>query len=377
MMGKRAERRKKVIGMGTGMNKVPVLAALFLFAVLAVSAFAAPALADRGLGIAKGKLKEGGDVANAVDKALDPYYLETRAAHLVCRIDFTTAVIDNVVAKVPETSGALSGHSATLKGDKTQLESLAESGDREGFNSFVSGTVKPDMADAIKALAKERRNYKSYNLTNDTIASLHEDYKAANEQMKECEKGSVVKLGQARIRQYNAIIGVWQTTTGKLGEKGVSTAAMQGVIDGAESNVIAPLQSAVDSGDSEQVKAALRTFCLGNGCEGSGDAAPQNYHGFAKINLERLQAIKDKLAESADSSKLDEAQQKFDIARSTLAAVGGNKYTEEQQKAVWDNLKEAGKLIRDYMKENKPKPTATANTVGREAPPAVPAEGSQ
>jgi len=360
--------------MGTENGKLPVLAALFMFAVLAASAFAAPMFAEKAQGLAKGRLNADGEIAKASDKALDPYYLDTRAAHLVCRIDFTATVIDSVVAKVPATYDALSGHSATLKNDKAELESLAAAGDRDGFNSFVSGTVKPDMADGIKALAKERRNYKSYNLTNDTITSLRADYDAAREQMKECEKGSIVKLGQARIRHYNSIIDVWQTTTDKLGEKGVSTAAMQAVIGGAESNVIAPLQSAVDSGDSEQVKAALRTYCLGNGCPGNGDAAPQNYHGFAKINIERLQAIVDKLQETADSSLLEEAEAKLDIVRSTLAQVGGNQYSEEQQDAVWDNLREAAKLVRDYMRSIGPASTTAASG---EVPPAVPAEANQ
>lgn len=359
-------------------KKLPFLAALFMFAVLAASAFAAPMLAaESGLGIAKGRLNADVEVAKASDKALDPYYLDTRATHLACRIDFTATVIDSVVAKVPATLDALSGHSATLKSDKAELESLAEAGDRAGFNSFVSGTVRPDMAGAIAALAKERRNYKSYNLTNETITALRADYDAAREQMKECEKGSIIKLGSARIRHYNAIIDVWQTTTDKLGEKGVSTTAMQGVIGGAESNVIAPLQAAVDSGDSEQVKAALKTYCLGNDCPGNGDAAPQNYHGFAKINLERLQAIVDKLQETAESSVLEDAEAKLDIVHSTLAQVGGSQYSEEQQSAVWDNLREAAKLVRDYMRSIRPASTAAAATASGEVPPAVPAEANQ
>ena len=291
------------------------------------------------------KIRQGLAVASGKGK-----YLDVRGEHLACRLDFTAAIVDDVISAVPEASGSLSGISSELADDKSQLAALSVGDDAVAFNSFVSGTIRPDMTEAIRLLAQERRNYRDYGFDNETTAQLRNSYQVALQGMKDCEKGAVGSLGQSRIDHYNSIIAQWQSTTDSLATKNVSVSAIQAVIDGAKTSVIIPLQNAVATGDSEQIKSALNTYCLGNGCEGGNGTSPQNYHGFAKINLERLQAIKNKLESSGTSTYLSQAQGELDLVRSTLSSVGSAKMDSSQEQSIWENLRDAARLIRDHIR---------------------------
>ena len=319
-------------------------AALFVFAVLSAAVFAA----------------DGGRLGGREKGA----YVDSRSTYLACRIDFTTGVLDQVSSAVPQAGSALSGASSKLKSDAAQLDTLAAGSDPGAFNSFVSGTLKPDMQSAITALAQARKNYKDYNVSRDTIATLRTGFKSAQDTMKVCENNAAISLGTARITAFNDAVGAWQDSANKLAAKGLSVTAIQGVIDSAKSNVIAPLQAAVNSGNSQTVKDALKTYCLGNGCSGSSaSATPYNYHGYAKVNLERLQAIYEKLASTGSgSSSLASAKAKLDSARSSLLQIGTGKYTDGQLASIEQDLKGAMSDLKTNMKENKPAKNATASS---------------
>ncbi len=316
------------------MKKTAALAAICLFAVLSASLFAdsSPG-ATPGKGAAKG------------------IFLQARATRLSCRIDQATSLLDDIVAKVPPAADALSQPSTALKNDKSQLSTLASAGDPSAFNSFVSGALKADTQSAVKAVGDVLKDFKGYNVSKEDRASLRDDRKSFKGTAQQCEQGAAVQIGQARLEQYNDYISKWQATATKLGQKGVGTSGMQSVIDGAKSSIIAPLQSAISSGDANQTAAALRTYCIGNGCGGT-NGQEYDYHGFAKFDLARLQAMVAKLQSGNTSGTgLDAVSQELSIVQSTLSTVGTAKYTPDQSKAVWGGLKQAAGDLKSYLQQ--------------------------
>ena len=319
-----------------------------------VAAMAAPAFAAGGSGAAMGKT----DPAKQ-----DGNMLQARVQHLSCTIDFSTTVMGEVAGAIPGGSSTLASDIAKLNADKSQLSTLASAGDPKAFDDFVSGTLTSDTKQGVSDLHAARQGFKSENITNGTMAQLKSEYDAAHGTLATCNSGAASALLQARISQFTVQISDWDSKISTFGQKGFDIAAMQAVASGATSSVVAPLQSALASGDNTQMKAALQTYCLGDGCGNEKNASiqPYDYHGYARMALETLQAMVNNATNdqrianltaagaSIDQSKLDDAKQQLDSVRSTLSTVGTAKYTKEQDQSIQNGLKQASQDMKDYQ----------------------------
>ncbi|MCX8195211.1 MAG: hypothetical protein N3G22_03865 [Candidatus Micrarchaeota archaeon] len=283
-------------------------------------------------------------------------FASVQAEHLSCRLDATISIIEDTISAVPQTSASLSPVLEKLAEDRLKLESLSAGNNTTVLKEFISGTLRKDMAEAVRLLAQERSRFRNYNVSKEIQQQLKDSHQVSLQAMKGCEKEARANLGIARLSHYNAIIQSWQKSTDKLGEKGISTAGMQSVIDGAKANVIRPIENAIASNNTTTIMEALKIYCLGDGCNGTAQSPPQNYHGFAKINLERLQAILNAAStnstNSTNSSLLSQAQAKLNTARTTLEQVGTSQYSNAQGDLIWGSLKDAAKLLREYLRQN-------------------------
>jgi hypothetical protein len=316
-------------------RKTSALALLMLVAVLMVPSFAA------GLGATAGSAMQAGSLLTA------------RVQHLSCTVDFTTTVMNEVASAVPQGSAALTADIAKLNGDESQLSSLASAGDPNAFDSFVSGTLTSDVRQGISDLHAARRGFAGGNVTSQTLAQLESGYSTAHSTLVSCNNGAVSALLQGRINQFTAVINGWNGRISALGAKGFDTAAMQAVASGAASQVVTPLQNALQSGDQAQMEAALQTYCIGDECAGVNGSQPYDYHGFAQMALATLQAEVSKAGTdplianltaagiTVNSSALSDATQQLDNVSSTLASVGTAKYAAGQDQAIESSLKQA------------------------------------
>ena len=322
-----------------GLNKAAALGAFIALAVLASSAFAAAAPAA---GQANGA------------------FLQVRYQQIACRIGFAAAVTNEVAGAIPGGSSQLSADYSGLGNDKSQLSSLASAGDPTAFDSFVSGTLTHDLASDVADLHSARQSFRNFNVSNDTRAQLNSGYQQADSAMGSCEQSAVGALLQARITQFSNAISGWEAKISDYGAKGYDTSAMQSVVDGANSDVISPLQSALSGGDQAQMKAALQTYCLDDACNGPGNssAGPYNYHGSAHFALATLTAAYNRVAAMAANvsttvpgDSLGQAQQSLSDASSLLSGVGTAKYAAGQSDAIFGDLKQAQQDINSYVRD--------------------------
>jgi hypothetical protein len=324
------------------------------FAALFIAAlFVGAAFADSG-GNGNGK---GLGLGNGNGHGPSDDLLSAKNDYVNCRVDFTIGVIDDIIASIPDTNGSLANVSAALKADKAELESLLAANNTTAYQDFVNGQLKDDLEAAIAAIAHERGSYKDYNVTNITRELLQNQYQERHGDMLACDGVSFARVAEVRIRQYNDAVQNWQEKADELGAKNYSIDGMQAVIDGAKDGPIAALQDAIDSNDLSQIRAAIKVNCLADNCKGENGTAAQNYHGFAKFDLARLQSIVDKLNANAgntsNSTLLSEAQANLDDAQSALDSIGGAQFSgENQRNSVWQPLRDAAKDIRDYLKDN-------------------------
>jgi|GEM_PF-5888894 len=333
-----------------GMGNKAALASVFIAAVLVASVFAAdnPAL---GQGKGEGKEKDSGN----------GYFLQAKEQHLDCRIDFTATVITDISTAVPSAAAQLSAVKDRLAADKAHLSTLSAGNNSQAIDAFAKGQLTADMKAAADALSLARKDYGQYNVTNATRTGLKSKYDAARAAMASCKDASTGALLKARINQFSDDIAKWDEKITALGKNGYGTTALQAVSSGAKASVVAPMQSALSSGDVSQMNTAVKAYCLGDGC-GAKDAniTPYDYHGYAKMALETLQATISKVESrnntlnlSVNSSKLDEAKAKLGTVRSALSQAGTGRYGTGQDTQIWESLQTAQKDIREYAQEMK------------------------
>ncbi len=157
-----------------------------------------------------------------------------------------------------------------------------------------------------------------------------------------------VKIGDQRLTDYNNLLSKGDTQIATLSSKGFDVSGLQSVENGARSNVVAPLQAAVNTGDGTTIKAQLKSTCLDNGM-------PYSYHYSAKINLERLTTVNNKLMTMVTNStvqgQLSDVSAKLSKVRSQLDAIGTSPYTGSQKDDVWNGLKSAAQEMKTAIQE--------------------------
>jgi hypothetical protein len=323
-------------------RKSAALALFMLVAVLAIPSFAA-------------------GTTTASTATQTGYFLQAREQHLSCTVDFTSSVMNDVVNAVPQdSSGPLSADISRLNGDESQLSSLASAGDPDAFDSFVTGTLTKDVTQSISDLHAARRGFKGDNITNATLTQLNSGYSTARSTLTSCNDGAVSTLLQARINEFTATISDWNNKISELGAKGFDTTAMQAVASGATTDVVTPLQTALQSGNQAQMVSALQTYCIGDDCNGYNGSQPYDYHGFAQMALDVLQAEVSKASTdpivanltaagvTIDTGALSDATQQLDGVSSTLASVGTAKYAAGQEQSIESSLKQAAEDLVQY-----------------------------
>jgi len=314
--------------MKTQMKKAYVTAAALLFVMM----LAIPAVAMN---------------VSAASTSYDQQVLQARYDLVSARVSFATGVYTDTMALVTNASD-LQAHVNKLNGDLPTLKGYASSGDRSGFNSYLTGTIQPDMKSGMAALAADVKQFKAWGVNAATIQQLKADYQSRKNTFDQQTNAAIIELGNARLSYYNDVMSKDDQRISQLSAKGIDTSGMQSAKSDAMSNVVTPLQSAINSNNADAVKQQLHDRCLGNG-------QPYSDHFFAKTDLAALQATSAKVAASTDNAtiqqQLSDVNAKLSASQSTLGAVGTNPYTSDQQNQVWNNLKAASDGLKTILKE--------------------------
>lgn len=273
--------------------------------------------------------------------------LQARYDLVSARVNFAAGVLSDTSGLVANASD-LNAHVDKLNGDLNTLKGYVSSADRSGFNGYVDGTIRTDVQAAMDALKADMKQFKAWGVSAATIQQLRADYQERKATFERQTNAATIGLGNVRLTYYNDVMSKTDARMANMSAKGIDVSGMRNVRGGAQSSVVAPLQSAVSSGDANAVKAELKDKCLGNG-------QPYSYHYYAKIDLEALKATSAKIGASTDNStirqQLADVNAKLSSAEGTLSTVGTNPYAAGQKDQVWNGLKAASEGLKTIIKE--------------------------
>jgi hypothetical protein len=252
----------------------------------------------------------------------------------VCKSQFMVGVLDSMVQNMND-SGNLSSDVSLLQSDVTALQGYSDSGDVEGFRTYMVGTFSPHMRQARLDILSQRGPGMGLQMR----ARLRSDYDSLRSTYDSCNADSLQRFGSAKLQAYEMAMDRAQSQIGNLSAKGLDTTGLSALKDGAESDVIDPLKSALDSATTgDEVRQALSQYCLFNGCPDG-----LNYHFAERFSQEKLQAILDFVKPTADENGVDvsDAQSELDSAYSILTSAGTSQYSSGQGSDIARHLNAA------------------------------------
>jgi len=304
-----------------------------LFALLFVPLVAAVP-AGQGAGLGKGQLANG----EGLDAAMD----------LVnCKTDFTVAVMESMIDRVPEAS-SLDDNVDALQADTEELQNYADADDVLGFRSYLRGTYEPNLREAKQEVLQLRR---TANIRSETLSDLRSDYESLRADFDGCHVTGLKRAAEAKLTAYDRFLDKAEEKADNLDAKGVDTAGLEDLISDARAEIVEPLQDAVDSADdSSEVRDALKQYCLFNGCPNG-----VNFHFAARFELEKLNQILDKVEQNATDAGLgdevSDIQEDLDDAEESLGDAGTSQYNDEEYEGMWNSLHSASSKTRDLLAE--------------------------
>ncbi len=275
-------------------------------------------------------------------------YLEAKYTKIACAIDFRADVMEVTAEKVTQASDLIA-HAETLSNDKAQLQALAKAGDAKDFREYVRETLRPHMKEAKNAFREDRKKFKEWNVSKETILELRGEYNESRAEWN-CRDGAILQVGEAKVAWYEAHLAKKEARTQNLSEKGIDTTEMEEIIANAWTQIVAPLREAVSSEDPLTVKNALRTYRLFNG----GNESSISYHFAAKYQVARLGAILEAIApearEAGYEGKVDEIQGIVDSTKALLSEIADEKYAPGEGEEVWGNIRHGFTQLRELIR---------------------------
>jgi len=268
--------------------------------------------------------------------------LQLQLASVTCVDTHATSYLSDVVNVINNstiTSTITTTDIPKLNADFTALQSDATGNNTAQFkidSKQYSSDQRTASLDAIVAIRA---------MHNKTINS---ELRSDNAQLQSAQKSCLFAVNQQRaqikIQKFDRDVTHAWNLSGRLSEHGANTTNLNQTIGNAY-NQIQAFQSSVDNAQNKtQLRSALNSFCLYNGCK-TGD----NFHFAANAVIQASQAKLNLLAgqNSTASFQALVGQARTDLtnAQTALTQVGGNQYQGTQSSTVWGDIKAAGEII--------------------------------
>lgn len=272
--------------------------------------------------------------------------LQLQLDTMTCRNTYVTGYLGDVVSIINNsttTSTLTTTDIPKLGTDFSSMQSDAGTNNTAQFKTDMktyNGDTKTADLD-VKTDVKIAHS-KTINTT------LRSDNKQLQLAYQSCLFGVKQQVAQFKENMFNAHIANAQNRAEKLALRGLNTAGLNQTIDNANAGVQAFEQAVANAQNSTQLKAALQSFCLYNGCKN-----PSNQHFAAntaiQIDQSRLNVLASKNTTSTFQGLVSQAQTDLANAQTALTQVGSSQYQGNQSDTVWNDIKDASDTIQQLQ----------------------------
>ena len=274
------------------------------------------------------------------------HVLNASMTFISCQTDFAVGVGNSFLTNIPNGtySNAISTNITALESDRTQLQSYASSGNVSAFRTYVFYNYSTDLIKLTFSFFKDAIGQKP-----SVLNRIRTDYSSLKITYENCSFSALRTAALLKVDAYNQIIDNYQQKINNISTKINDTSSLTQILADANSTIIQPLQSAINTAnDSQSLRNAFRSYCLFNGCVNG-----TNFHLAAKFNLARLQLILNYIKAtppySNQTDKISQAQNYLDAASSALVVTGASTYAGNESQEVWSNEIAAGNVMKTIL----------------------------
>jgi len=271
--------------------------------------------------------------------------LQTAFAQANCKVNFTVSYLDQAIQVIPNASTQLSGSISTLDQVSIQLQSYESGGSVSSYRAYVTGAFDPALS-SIRSVFKTA--VRSANPTPSQVQQLYRDYNSTISQYRQCEFSSLKQFALNKLSYYQTALSSYQQEAINLSAKGLQVGAMESDVSTANSTIVLPFSAAINSAtNASQLEAAIRGYCLFDGCSGG-----LNGHLAAHFGYDKLSAVAAKLQTynltANQTAELNTARGYLSAADSALSQAGTSGYTAATD--PWGDLHNASAALRLALK---------------------------
>ena len=267
--------------------------------------------------------------------------LQVRLASMTCSNAYLDGYLGNVVTTINNstTTASLSTDIAKTSTDFATLQSDVTASNTTQFQTDVK-TYNADSRTANLAAHAMLKTVHSKTINAALKSETHQLRPTENS----CLFAAKQQKANLKTEMYNHDLARAQNMTNKMAMRGADTTGINKVIGNATAQIQEFELAVQNAQNGTQLKAALDSFCLYNGCK-----TPGNFHFAAATAIQVDQAKLNVLAAKNNTASyqtlVGQAQADLDNANTALNQVGSNKYQGTQSSDVWNDIKAAADLI--------------------------------
>jgi len=263
--------------------------------------------------------------------------LNVRYDHLQCKVDFTSKQIDILAKYVPTVNQ--SANKQELLADMTELKVFVTKINKTGFDNYVTETLRPDLNNATRDLNAAKKNFKQYNLSNESKIAMIAELKSAKETYSECASDKELKMSEIMEKHMEKWNNQLEKIVEKMNKKNITTTNMTEILNEiTERN--AKLQELIDQGNITAMREFMKAY------------HDSQFHYAARFEIARLNGYKEKLKPLADRYNMSNSIRNINekIGKAEKYAKEGYTDNDSEHQKMWSDIMGAGKDIRDAAK---------------------------
>ena len=284
--------------------------------------------------------------AYAQPASISGQLLSNAFAHVECKTSFETGIV-NLLTTSTSSANSLTTYATTLQNDQQKLQTDANNADVSSWKNDVAA-YDSDVRSLNGAIVSWRLEG-GKNLTLSSRQTIKSGDTSTRTTLASCEFSALQGYANTKLAWYNSDLSAAQARAANLSAKGVDTTALDSVISSAQSTIVTPFQSAIQSAtDAKDLQAALQQYCLYDGCKSG-----TNFHFAAQWDIAKTSAIETYLQGQPKAgnftSQFSQVTSDVSQSQSALSTVGTSAYGSGQSDSVFKPLQDAASVLKQIV----------------------------
>jgi len=263
--------------------------------------------------------------------------LTVRYDQLQCKVAFTNTQIDllNKYISVDQTA-----NKDKLLADMTSLKTYVDNIDKDSFDNYSTQTVRPDLQNATQDLNNAKKNFKQYNVSNESRTAFINGLNSAKTIYSSCIDDKEIKMAKVVETHMENWSTQWKNIADNMAQKNITIDDAKALLSEIEAKN-AELSALITSGNITQISDFMKAY------------HEDQLHYAARFEVARLKGYRDKLAPIADQYNMSDAllsinKKIIDIENYTRP---GHNYTDNEFKNTWNDIKSVGQDMKNAAKD--------------------------